>query len=300
VGCDCGGALGRYAGGVLRTKTWRSPALRLLDNRDRDEVIELCDRDPVVNVFISSRVREAGLDPARLGGQLWGYQSGGRIGSLCYAGANLVPVAATPPAITAFAGRARLLGRRCSSIVGPAQDVLSLWEMLRPYWGRPREIRPTQPVMAISGPPRVVPDSRVRRVRPDELDILLPASVAMFTEEVGVSPVGADGGSAYRARVNELIGLGRAFARIEDGQVVFKAEIGSVTPLACQVQGVWVRPELRGRGLAEAGMAAVVEEALRNVAPVVSLYVNDFNRPARAAYRRVGFTDTATFASVLF
>jgi uncharacterized protein len=285
---------------VLRTKTWRSPALRLLDNRDRDEVIELCDRDPVVNVFISSRVREAGLDPARLGGQLWGYQSGGRLASLCYAGANLVPVAATPPAITAFAGRARLLGRRCSSIVGPAQDVLSLWEMLRPYWGRPREIRPTQPVMAISGPPQVVPDARVRRVRPDELDILLPASVAMFTEEVGVSPVGADGGSAYRARVNELIGLGRAFARIEDGQVVFKAEIGSVTPLACQVQGVWVRPELRGRGLAEAGMAAVVEEALRNVAPVVSLYVNDFNRPARAAYRRVGFTDTATFASVLF
>jgi predicted GNAT family acetyltransferase len=300
VGCDCGGALGRYAGGVLRTKTWRSPALRLLDNRDRDEVIELCDRDPVVNVFISSRVREAGLDPARLGGQLWGYQSGGRLGSLCYAGANLVPVAATPPAITAFAGRARLLGRRCSSIVGPAQDVLSLWEMLRPYWGRPREIRPTQPVMAISGPSQVVPDARVRRVRPDELDILLPASVAMFTEEVGVSPVGADGGSAYRARVNELIGMGRAFARIEDGRVVFKAEIGSVTPLACQVQGVWVRPELRGRGLAEAGMAAVVAEALRNVAPVVSLYVNDFNRPARAAYRRVGFTDTATFASVLF
>jgi predicted GNAT family acetyltransferase len=285
---------------VLRTKTWRSPALRLLDNRDRDEVIELCDRNPVVNVFISSRVREAGLDPARLGGQLWGYQSGGRLASLCYAGANLVPVAATPPAITAFAGRARLLGRRCSSIVGPAQDVLSLWELLRPYWGRPREIRPTQPVMAISGPPQVVPDARVRRVRPDELEILLPASVAMFTEEVGVSPVGADGGSAYRARVNELIGLGRAFARIEDGQVVFKAEIGSVTPLACQVQGVWVRPELRGRGLAEAGMAAVVEEALRNVAPVVSLYVNDFNRPARAAYRRVGFTDTATFASVLF
>jgi predicted GNAT family acetyltransferase len=285
---------------VLRTKTWRSSSPRLLDNRDRDEVIELCDRDPVVNVFISSRVREAGLDPARLGGQLWGYQSGGRLASLCYAGANLVPVAATPPAVTAFAGRARLLGRRCSSIVGPAQDVLSLWEMLRTYWGRPREIRPTQPVMAISGPPQVVPDAQVRRVRPDELDILLPASVAMFTEEVGVSPVGADGGSAYRARVNELIGMGRAFARIEDSQVVFKAEIGSVTPLACQVQGVWVRPELRGRGLAEAGMAAVVAEALRNVAPVVSLYVNDFNRPARAAYRRVGFTDTATFASVLF
>jgi len=285
---------------VLRTKTRRSSSLRLLDNRDRHEVIDVCDRDPVVNVFIGARVREAGLDPSRLGAQVWGYQSGGRLTSLCYAGANLVPVAATPPAITAFAGRARLLGRRCSSIVGLAPDTLGLWELLRPYWGRPREVRAAQPVMAISGPSAVVADPLVRRVRPDELSILLPASVAMFTEEVGVSPVGPDGGAAYRARVGELIAMGRAFARIEDGQVVFKAEIGSVTPLACQVQGVWVQPELRGRGLATAGMAAVVAEALRNVAPVVSLYVNDFNAPARAAYRRVGFTETATFASVLF
>jgi predicted GNAT family acetyltransferase len=285
---------------VLRTKAWRSSSLRLLDNRDRDDVIELCDSDPVVNVFVSSRVHEAGLDPARLGGQIWGHQSAGRITSLCYVGANMVPVAATPTAITAFAGRARLLGRRCSSIVGLAPAALGLWDLLRPYWGRPREIRAVQPVMAISGPPQVAPDPLVRRVRPDELGVLLPASIAMFTEEVGVSPVGPDGGSAYRARVGELIGAGRAFARIEDGRVVFKAEIGSVTPLACQVQGVWVRPELRGRGLAEAGMAAVVAEALRTIAPVVSLYVNDFNAPARAAYRRVGFTETATFASVLF
>src|SRR5205823_1051044 len=108
----------------------------------------------------------------------------------------------------------------------------------------------------------------------DELDILLPASVAMFTEEVGVSPVGADGGRAYRARVNELIAVGRAFARIEDGQVVFKAEIGSVTPLACQVQGVWVRPELRGRGLAEARDEAI-DEALRRMATLLGEEAGD-------------------------
>jgi uncharacterized protein len=285
---------------VLRTKAWRSSSLRLLTDRDRDAVIALCDSDPVVNVFVSSRVREAGLDPSRLGAQVWGYAPAGELTSACYLGANLVPIAATPAAVTAFAGRARVFGRRCSSIVGLAAAVLPLWELLEPYWGQPREMRAAQPVMAISGPPRVKPDPLVRRVRPNELTTLLPASVAMFTEEVGVSPVGSDGGHAYRARVRELIEAGRAFARIEHGQVVFKAEIGSVTPHACQVQGVWVRPDLRGQGLAAAGMAAVVEQARRSVAPVVSLYVNDYNLPARAAYRRAGFTEVSTFASVLF
>jgi uncharacterized protein len=285
---------------VLRTKAWRSSSLRLLDDRDLDQVLEICDREAVANVFVSSRVRSAGVDPGRLGAQLWGYLESGRVTSLCYSGANLVPVAATSAAVAAFAERARLQGRRCSSIVGPAEAVQELWSLLAPYWGRPREIRSAQPVMAISSDPLVPPDPLVRLVRPDELNTLLPASVAMFTEEVGVSPVGADGGAAYRARVAELIKVGRSYARIEDGLVVFKAEIGAVTPLACQVQGVWVPPELRGRGHASRGMAAVVAHALRSVAPVVSLYVNDFNVPARAAYRRVGFSEAGTFMSVLF
>jgi uncharacterized protein len=285
---------------VLRTRAWRASPLRLLTDHDRDEVLALCDRDAVTNVFVSSRIRAAGLDPARLGAQVWGYQDNGRLVSVCYSGANLVPVAATADSVAAFAERARLQGRRCSSIVGPAAAVGELWRLLAPYWSRPREIRAVQPVMAISRPPLARPDPLVRLARPDEIDVLLPACIAMFTEEVGVSPVGLDGGAAYRARVIELVRAGRSFARIEHGQVIFKAEIGAVTPLACQVQGVWVPPALRGRGHAVAGMAAVVAAALRSIAPVVSLYVNDFNVPARAAYRRVGFTEAGTFTSVLF
>jgi uncharacterized protein len=284
---------------VLRTRAWRSTSLRLLTDHDRDEVLGLCDRDPITNVFVSSRIRAVGMEPARLGGQVWGYAENGQLTSACYSGANLVPVQASSAAITAFAARARMQGRRCSSIVGPAEPVGELWGLLAPHWGRPRDLRPVQPVLAMSGPPRVEPDALVRQARPDELDIMLPACVAMFTEEVGVSPIGVDGGAAYRSRVAELIRAGRSFARIEGGRVVFKAEIGAVTPFACQVQGVWVPPDLRGRGRAVRGMAAVVVAALR-LAPVVSLYVNDFNAPARAAYHRVGFTQAGTFMSVLF
>ncbi|MFB4316711.1 GNAT family N-acetyltransferase [Actinomadura sp. 21ATH] len=274
--------------------------VRVLDDRHRAEALAILDADPVANVFVSSRVHAAGLDPRRLGAQMWGYMRDGRLASLCYSGANLVPVAATSDAVRAFAERAQAQGRRCSSIVGPVESVGELWDMLAPYWGPPRAIRTAQPVMATSTMPPVAADHRVRPVRMDEFDIVYPACVAMFTEEVGVSPNSGDGGVLYRARVAELIRAGRAFARIEDGRVMFKAEIGAVTPYACQVQGVWVPPDLRGQGLSVNGMAALVEEALRSVAPSVSLYVNDFNTRARATYRRVGFTEIDTFMSVLF
>jgi uncharacterized protein len=284
---------------MLRVKP-PSSGMRLLDERDRNAVLAICDRDPVTNVFVSSRVRALGLEPGRLGAQMWGHAPKGELESLCYAGANLVPVAATPDAVAAFAERALRQERRCSSVVGPAAEVQALWALLRPRWGPARDVRPVQPVMVTAGPPLVPPDPLVRRVRMEELDILWPACVAMFTEEVGVSPTIGDGGASYRARLEQLIRGGRAFARIEHGKVIFKAEIGAVTPQACQVQGVWVRPERRGEGLAAPGMAAIVVEAARSIAPLVSLYVNDYNHPARAAYRRVGFTETGRFMSVLF
>ncbi|WP_084959038.1 GNAT family N-acetyltransferase [Thermoactinospora rubra] len=278
----------------------RTSASRVLDDGDRDEVIALLDTDPIANVFVASRVRTVGLNPARLGGQMWGYGPRGSLVSLCYAGANMVPVNAGPEAVHAFADRARRQGRRCSSIVGPVEAVSQLWERLEPHWGRARAIRWRQPVMATSRRPPIPADPLVRRVRPEEFDILLPACVAMFTEEVGISPNIGDGGALYRNRVAELIRIGRSYARIDDGRVVFKAEIGAVTPHACQIQGVWVAPELRGRGYAAAGMAAVVEAALECFAPIVTLYVNDYNHAARAVYRKVGFQEVDTFMSVLF
>lgn len=282
---------------MLETTT---AAVASLEPADLPEVLELLDRDPILDVFVASRVLTSGLSSRQLGGDLWGYREAGRLASMCFSGANLVPVAASNAAARTFAELAGRRGRRCSSILGPAGAVLAMWELLRPAWGPAREVRARQPVLAIGDRPLVPVDPLVRRVYPHEIDTLLPACVAMFTEEVGVSPIGRDGGASYRARVAELVGSGRAFARFEDGQVVFKAEIGAATPRACQVQGVWVRPERRGEGLCAPGMAAVVEQAQRRVAPVVTLYVNDYNVPARSAYRRVGFGQIGEFATVLF
>ncbi|MFB7480653.1 GNAT family N-acetyltransferase [Streptomyces anulatus] len=274
---------------------------RVLEPSDLGAALAVLESEPVANAFVTSRVQVAGLDPWRLGGEMWGWYADGMLRSLCYSGANLVPICAGPEAVRAFADRARRAGRRCSSIVGPAEATTRLWRLLEPSWGPAREVRANQPLMVTESlSADVTPDPLVRRVRKDETEVLMPACVAMFTEEVGISPLAGDGGLLYQARVAELIGTGRSFARIDDGKIVFKAEIGAATPQACQIQGVWVAPEHRGKGLSEAGMAAVLRYALADVAPVVSLYVNDYNTPARKAYRRVGFREVGAFMSVLF
>jgi predicted GNAT family acetyltransferase len=283
---------------VLRTST-----ARVLDEGDEAAVHRLLAIDPVAACVLAGRIEALGTAPSSLGAPLWGLGSGGELEAVCLAGANLIPFTvpgAERAAAAAFAERARRAGRRCSTIVGPAASVAPLWDLLVAHWGPARDHRPRQPLMAIDRPPAVVAEPRVRPVRPGELDTLLPAAVAMFTEEVGVSPLRVDGGAGYRARVAELVRAGQSLAWIEHGEVLFKAEIGAVSRAACQVQGVWVAPAYRGRGIGTAGTAAVVEYARTAIAPVVSLYVNDFNTAARAAYRRVGFREVGQYASVLF
>jgi predicted GNAT family acetyltransferase len=270
--------------------------VRPLSADDLPDLRRILDADPATHCFVAARIDQG---RHRLAADFWAVERAGRLVSALHVGANVVPIATDSAARRLLAERLRRTGRRGSSFVGPAEEVLDLWDRLDGAWGPAREVRSRQPLLAIDSAPRVTADRGVRPVEPHEIDVLVPACVAMFTEEVGISPVAGGAGAAYRARIAELVREGRAFARIEGGRVLFKAEIGAATSAACQVQGVWVAPELRGRGLSEPGMAAVVELARERIAPVVSLYVNDFNAVARRCYEAVGFRPTGEFATVL-
>jgi predicted GNAT family acetyltransferase len=120
----------------------------------------------------------------------------------------------------------------------------------------------------------------------------------MFIGEVGVDPRIGDGGRGYRRRVAGLIAAGRAWARFEHGEVIFKAEVGSQSPAVSQIQGVWVHPGWRGQGLGAAG-TATLSAVIVGTGRIASLYVNDFNAVARATYARVGFVEIGSFATIL-
>ena len=265
-----------------------------------DQVRNIALKDPINNCFIISRLNELENNSWSLQNEISVFVNDKKIESAVYNGANIVPLETNQDSQIMFAQYLLDQPRRASSIVGEKNQVLDLWNLLKPFWTKPREIRNNQPLLVIDDSPLVAPDPLVKPAVLRDLEVLLPACVSMFTEEVGISPVVGSSEQIYRSRVAEIIQQRKMFARIDNSQVTFKAEIGVTTDKVSQIQGVWVPPQLRGRNYGKAGMAGVVDLTRKHFSPKVSLYVNDYNERARAVYKSVGFQEHSIFATVLF
>src|SRR5438552_2761348 len=94
---------------------------RLLDHREAPAVRAALDADPVSACMVAARVEAAGMDPWRLGGELWGCDNrpirAVRLDGLCFSGPNLIPLRGNKSAMRAFADRALRRQRICSSLV---------------------------------------------------------------------------------------------------------------------------------------------------------------------------------------
>ena len=178
--------------------------------------------------------------------------------------------------------------RRCSSLVGRAELVMPMWQRLEHAWG-PGARRAGAPAADGAGDTARSARSTPRCARcasTNSTPIWWPPSTCSSARSASIPRLG-DGGRGYRRRVAGLITAGRAWARFEHGQVVFKAEVGSQSPAVGQIQGVWVHPDWRGqrtrrRGHRDAGRrpssAAAAPRACTSTATTPSR-----GRPTRAS-----------------
>ncbi len=255
--------------------------------------------DPVASVYIGYRLSR-GLLSELSPGTLFGYP-GDEPTSLLHVGANLVPFNTDESARDAFV---EALGpwRGCVAILGASEEVLPLWRGLGARWGASwadaRLVRWAQPVMQTSSVAPVDADPRVAPARMEHLESYVAASVEMYRHELDEDPLLVNP-RGYRLHVASLIESGRAFSIVEDGEVIFKADVGASVHGVAQIQGVWIHPRLRGRGMAVPAMAAATNLVLADH-DVACLYVNDFNTPAIATYLRCGYTVTGQNSTILY
>ncbi|MBM6978233.1 MAG: GNAT family N-acetyltransferase [Actinomyces succiniciruminis] len=312
-----------------------------LDPAQLDGLLELCALDPVAGVALAHQVLRwpswargdvvVAADPWRPVAGAWA------TGSLMPFGLAARPELGHPGAgdevARALADHAfRRLTRR-GSVAGPVADVAAVWEHLAAAGMRSREERWEQPLLvaprgtggtlaadALARRPELAwVAAGVHRAAPTEEALVLPASVAMFTGELGYDPTTS--GSSYARHVGWLVGSGRSYVLLDDGAggpvgpdavagggaaVAFKVDVGSLWlrpgGSVAQLTGVWTRPDLRGRGIGSVALAAVVDAVRRDhvgADGAVSLYVNSFNTAGLGLYHGLGFRRVGTFATVL-
>ncbi len=266
-------------------------SLRLLSEDDFKGALEFLQRDPLINVYLVSRLLEERTLAAT---QVAIVRYNGAIVLVASLATNIVlagdpsmPDEITDAAISLIAERilTRMLPVR--AIISPATLVESLWNGLRTRLDPPTVVRMNQPIYALRKT-FVHPDLTLARYSTlRDLEQLVPACAAMHREEVGIDPMQRDA-AGYRERIRELVEKKRSVIRVEDGVIATKCEYSAVTPEAVQLMGVWTDPRYRRRGLAYEMLSEVCGHITRK-GKKVTLFVNDFNAPAIALYESLGF-----------
>ena len=283
-----------WTGGEDRARQAARPsrfAVRPIGRDDQPLALEALDRHPVRDVFIASRILHDGALTSLGPSPLWGAFEQGQLRGLLHVGPNLVPATEDEDACEALATAAGGL-YPTRMVVGERHTVELLWTLIGPSFPAPREVRRRQFVYAVDpdrlvGDPHGRPPGMARLAERSDEDRVLKLSAAMYTEEMGENPMARDP-DGYRRRVRMLISRGWTYLYDVGGRLQFKMDVGCASHRTAQIQGVYVPPELRGRGVGKTAMAACCHLAFGRH-PNLSLYVNDFNTHAVALYERIGF-----------
>jgi predicted GNAT family acetyltransferase len=120
----------------------------------------------------------------------------------------------------------------------------------------------------------------------------------MFTGEVGLAPNDV---VEYRQRVRAQITSNCSYGWFaQDGRVLFKVDVGAKYNDACQLQGVWLHPDLRGKGYSPELLQMAINLIQKQHCKKITLYVNDFNLPAISLYQQLGFVERNIFQTIFF
>lgn len=266
-------------------------SIRSLSDDDAGPALAFLRRDPLINVYLISRLLEERFVSATQTVEVRYNRDIILVASLAtnivMAADPEVPRERTEAAVAAVADRilTRMLPVR--AIISPAMLVESLWKRLQSQVDPPTVVRMSQPVYAIAGRFDFPDLKEARYGTPRDLDALVPACAAMHKEEVGIDPLDRDA-AGYRERIRELVEKKRSIIRLYDGRIVSKCEFSAVTPEAVQLMGVWTDPRFRRRGFGRALLREICGHLARK-GKSVTLFVNDFNRPAIALYENLGF-----------
>lgn len=273
-----------------------SPAVAPLSDEHTAEVLAFLPADTVDAIYMRGLILDNGLDSPENRGTFYAARdAAGTLEGVALIGHATLVEARTEAALAAFARLAQQLPS-VNLLVGDPEKIERFW---RHYGAGGQELRVVCRELLFErreAGAAAEPVAGLRRATAADLDLIAPVNALMVYDESGVNPLARDP-EGFRSRLARRVEQGRIWVWTEAGRLVFKADVMSDTPEAVYLEGVYVRPEERGRGYGRRCMAQLGRELLARSASVC-LVVNEQNRGAQDFFLKAGYEVRGVYDSI--
>ena len=258
-----------------------------LQEKDKSEALHFLSRRPLHTVYMASLIRDNGIENPLNRGGFYSYRgSHGLLEGIALIGHATLIEARTDSSITAFARLAQQSSLPFL-IRGEEDTVLKFWSQYGTSGkGATRVCR--ELLMEQVNAPRGEEISGLRLATLDDLESVVRVNAEMAQAESGSSPLERDP-DGFRARTATRIARGRHWIWMEDGKVLFKADILADTPEVVYLEGIYVDPSQRCKGYGSTCLSQLGRKLLRRTGSIC-LTLNASKEKTRNFYSKAGYS----------
>lgn len=262
-----------------------------LTNDTTAEVQEFLSIRPVHTVVMSSFIVDNGIESELNRGTFYGYRNAkGTLDGVALIGHSTLFEARTEEAIEALAVTAKSSETPVHLIMSSGDAADKFWNAYSSGFSEPR-LRCEEMFFGAAFP-FAVQKSEWTVENADESQLLqvaeAQAEVAFI--ECGVDPMIRDR-EGFLKRVLRRIEQDRVFTVFENDKLVFKADIIAETEDVIYLEGVYVNPDYRGKGVGPKCLATLTVKLLERVSNICLLSNVDFKQ-AHRSFEKAGYRAT--------
>ena len=277
-----------------------SQTVRELMQAELTAIETLLSSDPVRGVHLQSMLQDNGLVNPANRGSFYGYFENEKLVGIALLGhATMIFARADVEieALEAFANIVQTQNLNINLMFGPKAQVEMFSDLLAATGRATKLVREMQSYVCTKAK-KSVASLQIQRANSDNVKVVGDAQAELFIEATGTDPRTNDSAGFY-TRVEARIERKRTWIKIENEDVVFKAELQSVTPEVAYLEGIWTREDKRKQGIAGSCLNELVHRLLKQQL-FVTLVVDEDEQHAVGLYEGLGFKYASDYQARYF
>jgi len=271
--------------------------MQLLTEADKQEVLLFLEVRPVHTVVMTSFIQDNGLDSTDNRGKFYGYRNlQETLEGVALIGHTTLIESRSAESLQAFALIARKSETPIHIMMADGKTTETFWQYFTGDNRKPR-LSVTELLFELNFPFLVQEcEWDVRLAKPDELEQIAEAHAEVAFIESGVDPILKDR-EGFLKRTLRRIEKERTFVVFVDGKLVFKADIAAETSDVYYLEGIYVAPEMRGKGV-NASCLAQLSLNLLNRKQHICLLTNVDFKSAHRSFEKAGYKNTDSCTTI--